>query len=115
MVVELYWRLLRKPSTDYWDFVHVLDSACGIAFHAGSRLKEQWRQVRQRLGAGDYVVDSFPASRPPNLPAENIHCELEFTFQLPRIRALSIAIGSSSSRFLGPVISGHRRLFEWEK
>jgi hypothetical protein len=68
-MVELRWSALRKPVDDYWVFVHALDSSGAMAFQADHALRNNSGGPASAWVAGDSAVDSFPVSRPPNLPA----------------------------------------------
>ncbi len=64
-VVELHGRVLRKPGSDYCGFVHVLDSACGIAFYADNALRNSAGRPAGAWVAGDCVVDRYFVSLLP--------------------------------------------------
>jgi hypothetical protein len=59
--VELRWKALRKPSADYYAFVHVLDASGGMAFQLDHPLKNTAGSPTGSWGAGDSVSDRFLA------------------------------------------------------
>ena len=64
--VELRWKALRKPSADYYAFVHVLDGAGGMVFQLDHPLKNTAGSPTSSWGARDSVSDRFLAVPPPN-------------------------------------------------
>ena len=71
--VEMRWNVLRKPSADYYVFVHALDGTGAMAFEGDHSLKNATGAQTGAWTAGDTVADRFliapPASRPPGAPA----------------------------------------------
>jgi hypothetical protein len=67
--VGLRWNVLRKPSADYYVFVHALDGAGAMVFQGDHPLKNAAGAQTRAWTAGDIVEDRFllapPANRPP--------------------------------------------------
>ena len=57
--ITLRWNALRKPSADYFAFVHALDGAGAIAFQGDHPLKKATGAPTSAWTAGDAVEDRF--------------------------------------------------------
>lgn len=67
--VELKWSASRKPSADYWVFVHAMDgSGSDPSFQLDHPLKNGGKET-SRWDAGDSVKDIFPVTPRGNRPA----------------------------------------------
>ncbi|HEY6393585.1 MAG TPA: hypothetical protein VIX89_20050 [Bryobacteraceae bacterium] len=67
--VELRWRVLHNPSTDYYVFVHALDSAGAMAFQGDHPLKNAARAQTSAWATGESVEDRFLVAPPANRSA----------------------------------------------
>ena len=63
--VELRWKALRKPSADYYVFVHVLDGSGEMVFQLDHPLKNPAGSVTGAWSAVESVIDRFLAAPPP--------------------------------------------------
>jgi hypothetical protein len=64
--VELTWAAVKKPSADYYVFVHAIDSSDGIVFQLDHPLKNGAGQPTSVWATTDTVTDPFATVPPPN-------------------------------------------------